>query len=184
MPNSSQKINFPMTVLIILDGWGVAPPGDNNIIDIAQTPFFDYLNESYPVTSLTVSSVKPLTPENIYKKIGSLEKKSIGFFLANKDFRQYRLGESENIALLTDFFDQGDLAPGNNYKVKIISTPLSNDLNSRSTCINELGREIVKKIKKNQTDFIAVNFASVEKLIVENDHSLAIKARSRRLIKI
>ncbi|MEI6447735.1 MAG: 2,3-bisphosphoglycerate-independent phosphoglycerate mutase [Actinomycetes bacterium] len=38
--------------LVILDGWGLAPPGPGNAVDLAQTPFFDSLWDSLPHTSL------------------------------------------------------------------------------------------------------------------------------------
>ncbi|HEY5196698.1 MAG TPA: 2,3-bisphosphoglycerate-independent phosphoglycerate mutase [Solirubrobacteraceae bacterium] len=41
--------------LIILDGWGLAPPGDGNAIALARTPVFDALWEAYPHGQLTTS---------------------------------------------------------------------------------------------------------------------------------
>jgi len=39
-------------ILIILDGWGIAPPNKGNAIDLAQTPFFDSLLKKYSHTQL------------------------------------------------------------------------------------------------------------------------------------
>ena len=30
-------------VLVVLDGWGLAPPGPGNAVDLADTPVFDAL---------------------------------------------------------------------------------------------------------------------------------------------
>jgi 2,3-bisphosphoglycerate-independent phosphoglycerate mutase len=35
-------------VLIVLDGWGVAPPGPDNAVSLARTPVFDRLTAQYP----------------------------------------------------------------------------------------------------------------------------------------
>lgn len=35
-------------ILIILDGWGIAPPGPSNAIAFAKTPFMDKLQKTYP----------------------------------------------------------------------------------------------------------------------------------------
>jgi 2,3-bisphosphoglycerate-independent phosphoglycerate mutase len=43
------------TVLIICDGWGVAPDGDGNAITRAETPNFDRLIRSYPTMTLRAS---------------------------------------------------------------------------------------------------------------------------------
>ena len=42
-------------VLLILDGWGVAPPGPGNAISQAQTPHIDRLWRSYPHGILNAS---------------------------------------------------------------------------------------------------------------------------------
>lgn len=41
--------------LVILDGWGLAPAGPGNAIDLARTPVFDRLWTSYPHTTLHTS---------------------------------------------------------------------------------------------------------------------------------
>jgi 2,3-bisphosphoglycerate-independent phosphoglycerate mutase len=40
-------------VLVVLDGWGLAPAGPGNAISLANTPVFDALWERYPHTTLT-----------------------------------------------------------------------------------------------------------------------------------
>jgi 2,3-bisphosphoglycerate-independent phosphoglycerate mutase len=39
--------------LVVLDGWGLAPPGPGNAISLANTPVFDELWSRYPHTQLT-----------------------------------------------------------------------------------------------------------------------------------
>jgi 2,3-bisphosphoglycerate-independent phosphoglycerate mutase len=46
---------FPLVALIILDGWGLAPPGPGNAVELAETPVFDRLWAAYPHTSLKAS---------------------------------------------------------------------------------------------------------------------------------
>jgi 2,3-bisphosphoglycerate-independent phosphoglycerate mutase len=41
--------------LVILDGWGIAPPGPGNAVDLAETAVFDSLAARYPHTSLAAS---------------------------------------------------------------------------------------------------------------------------------
>ena len=42
-------------VLIILDGWGVAPPTAGNAVTSARLKYWDYLLENYPSTLLQAS---------------------------------------------------------------------------------------------------------------------------------
>jgi 2,3-bisphosphoglycerate-independent phosphoglycerate mutase len=39
---------FRPVVLVVMDGWGVAPPGPGNAVSIARTPVFDHLWATYP----------------------------------------------------------------------------------------------------------------------------------------
>jgi 2,3-bisphosphoglycerate-independent phosphoglycerate mutase len=44
-----------LVALIILDGWGCAPPGPGNAVELADTPNFDRLWRTYPHTTLVAS---------------------------------------------------------------------------------------------------------------------------------
>lgn len=50
----NNKIPKPV-LLVVLDGWGVAPPGPGNAVTLAETPFFDQLFKAYPHTTLQAS---------------------------------------------------------------------------------------------------------------------------------
>jgi 2,3-bisphosphoglycerate-independent phosphoglycerate mutase len=47
--------SYPLVALVILDGWGLAPPGPGNAIELADTPVFDRLWAEYPHTTLEAS---------------------------------------------------------------------------------------------------------------------------------
>ena len=46
---------FPLVALVVLDGWGCAPPGPGNAVELADTPVFDRLWAEYPHTTLKAS---------------------------------------------------------------------------------------------------------------------------------
>jgi len=46
---------YPLVGLVILDGWGCAPPGPGNAISLADTPVFDRLWATYPHTTIAAS---------------------------------------------------------------------------------------------------------------------------------
>jgi len=45
----------PLVALIILDGWGCAPPGPGNAVELAETPNFDRLWRTFPHATLEAS---------------------------------------------------------------------------------------------------------------------------------
>jgi 2,3-bisphosphoglycerate-independent phosphoglycerate mutase len=47
--------SYPLVALVILDGWGCAPPGPGNAVELADTPNFDRLWRTYPHTTLAAS---------------------------------------------------------------------------------------------------------------------------------
>ena len=47
--------SYPLVALVILDGWGCAPPGPGNAVELANTPNFDRLWREFPHTTLEAS---------------------------------------------------------------------------------------------------------------------------------
>jgi 2,3-bisphosphoglycerate-independent phosphoglycerate mutase len=46
---------YPLVALVVLDGWGCAPAGPGNAVELADTPVFDALWARYPHTTLRAS---------------------------------------------------------------------------------------------------------------------------------
>ena len=54
---------YPLVALVVLDGWGCAPPGPGNAVELADTPVFDDLWRRYPHTTLDASGLAVGLPE-------------------------------------------------------------------------------------------------------------------------
>jgi 2,3-bisphosphoglycerate-independent phosphoglycerate mutase len=52
-------------LLLILDGWGIAPPGEDNATWLAHTPYFDNLCTNYPNTRLGCAGKAVGLPEGV-----------------------------------------------------------------------------------------------------------------------
>ncbi len=55
VPPSPSGVPLPSLALVVLDGWGLAPPGPGNAISQATTPVFDELWSRFPHTTLSAS---------------------------------------------------------------------------------------------------------------------------------
>ena len=53
----------PLVALVVLDGWGCAPPGPGNAVELAETPVFDALWRRYPHTKLRAAGEAVGLPE-------------------------------------------------------------------------------------------------------------------------
>ena len=56
-------MSVPSLALVILDGWGLAPAGPGNAIELADTPVFDDLWSTYPHTQLSACGPDVGLPE-------------------------------------------------------------------------------------------------------------------------
>ena len=56
-------MTVPSVVLVVLDGWGLAPDGPGNAVSLADTPVFDALWGRYPTTTLTACGTAVGLPE-------------------------------------------------------------------------------------------------------------------------
>ena len=52
-----------LAVLIIMDGFGIAPPCDTNAVTVADTPNYDKLTQKYPFTTIKCSGLDVGLPE-------------------------------------------------------------------------------------------------------------------------
>jgi 2,3-bisphosphoglycerate-independent phosphoglycerate mutase len=63
LPGGAAAPPAPSCVLVILDGWGLAPDGPGNAVSQARTPVFDQLWARYPHTTLTACGLAVGLPE-------------------------------------------------------------------------------------------------------------------------
>ncbi len=61
-----QKLSKKTTILIVLDGWGVAKKSKNNAISLAEPLFFSELAKHYPVKLLSASEEKVGLPKGVF----------------------------------------------------------------------------------------------------------------------
>jgi 2,3-bisphosphoglycerate-independent phosphoglycerate mutase len=75
---------FPLVALVILDGWGCAPAGPGNAVELADTPVFDGLWHAYPHTTLDASGPAVGLP------IGQMGNSEVGHLTIGSGRRLYQ----------------------------------------------------------------------------------------------
>ena len=91
-PTSTPHPSYRPVALIILDGWGLAPPGPGNAVDLADTPVYDRLLATYPHATLHASGRAVGLPEG---QMGNSEVGHLNLgagFVVDQDLT--RLGEA------------------------------------------------------------------------------------------
>jgi len=61
---NDKKAKFLPMVLVILDGWGIAPDSASNAISLAKKPFFNFCQKHFPYTQLEASGKFVGLPKN------------------------------------------------------------------------------------------------------------------------
>src|SRR4030067_3570943 len=89
-------------VLIILDGWGVAPHSPGNAISRAHTPFWDKISVSYPHTSLVASG------ESVGLPSGEAGNSEVGHLNIGAGMIVYQELERINMAISDGSFIKND----------------------------------------------------------------------------
>ncbi len=185
-------------LLVILDGWGVAPASDGNAISQASTPFFDSLIKDYPATVLAAAGPSVGLSSRItgnceagHQMIGtgaktnSRTKNCLASVLAQNGISQLRIADSEKIALVTYFFDSQRYLSEKLIQNLLVPSLTIGDNANRAEALNEAAAKItVEAIERNEHGLIVVNLggpdtvghsgdlAAVKRVIESTDRKL------------
>lgn len=179
--NNQAEPPLPQTlVLLLLDGWGVAPTSEANAISLSKTPNFNYLIRNYPVTLLNIKR-KSLNAR--YLSLGSGQhlidenhktNNNLTQVISTAGLRQIKIGETERLAALTYFFNGGreDKLVGEDWK--IISSRGSSK-NQLITNITRIRQELEIALETNSYSFLIVSIPSVDLIVRSEDAQKIIK---------
>jgi 2,3-bisphosphoglycerate-independent phosphoglycerate mutase len=151
-----------MVLLLLLDGFGIAPAGEANAIAAAPMPVFSALTREYPVAVLapgdktlnarylTLGAGQEIADENIKPAT------TLSVVLAAADLKQLKIAETERLAALTIFFNglAEERRAGEDWK--IISSASGAALAKPSLTLTRTVKEIVRALEaETPADFIA-----------------------------
>lgn len=146
-----------MVVLLMLDGWGVAPASIANAITAAKTPTFLNLIKEYPVALLdpgdkslnarylTLGSGREIADENSESEI------NLSSIISAADLKQVKIAETERFAALTHFFNGHHEDKFNGEEFKIISSKIGSKDAKPCLTMRRTAKEIIKVISADET---------------------------------
>ncbi len=189
--NSNHKQRPRPVVLLLLDGWGIAPAGESNAISASKTSVFSYLVKEYPVAVLTpghnnlnarylsLGSGRDIIDENM-AVTGTLTAA-----LSAAGLKQIKISETERFAALTHFFNghAENKLIGEDWR--IVSSEAGDHTVKPALAMQRTVKEIIKAIEGEEApdliiaaipylDLVAASgdFVSVKKAVLALDKKL------------
>lgn len=143
-------------VLLLLDGWGVAPAGEANAITSVKTPTWSNLVKEYPVAVLNPGD-KSLNAR--YLSLGTGQEFALAdtkvditltTALASAGLKQKKISETERFAALTYFFNGGREEKALGESWQIITSEADGDINKLSLAFKKTVKELIKAINSDE----------------------------------
>lgn len=171
--DQSRQASTPISpvVLVLLDGWGIAPPGLANAFTETAWPNLREYLQQYPLTALAVPEVSVALAKEAYGQIGSgqdnqaipglggvAHQAGLTELLIQAGQRQAYIAETEKFPLLAEYLAEGQTDAKIDYK--LISTPVNNDYNNDIlSASHQVVDRAVHYWRQYQPDFMAVSLA-------------------------
>lgn len=170
-------------VLLLLDGWGVAPFSEANAIGASKTPTFLHLIKEYPVALLSVGE-KNLNARYFALGSGSetvssdlKSEQTLTSVLAQAGLKQLKISETERFADLTHFFNGGAENKTIGEEWKIISSEAGNKAVKLPLAMRRTVKEIIRAIDADEpVDFIAASLPTIDLTAINGDLKVVKKA--------
>jgi 2,3-bisphosphoglycerate-independent phosphoglycerate mutase len=163
-------------VLLLLDGFGLAPDNEGNALSLAKTPNINELIKKYPAASLRTL---PSSINARYLSIGAgcdiedenlVADVTISSLIAEKGLSQVKITETLRLAALTNFFNGGRDIKHNNETWQTISSANNNKKAFSNSATDLIFKEVFKELDKDITpNFITVSVSAIDLSASEGD---------------
>lgn len=183
--NNNSSVEPPQltpVVLLLLDGWGIAPASEANAFSSAKTPTFNSLVSDYPVALLSTGD-KTLNARYLSLGAGSdlanentNPSATLTRVLTNAGLKQIKITETERLAALTYFFNGHSETKTSGEDWKIISSDTSENKSKLPLVSNKITVELIKNLKTEKYNFFAVSLPTLDLAALSGDLGIVKKA--------
>lgn len=169
-------------VLLLIDGWGIAPNSEVNALSSAKTPVFLNLIQEYPVASLKslgknlninylgLGLGREVTEEDIEPTRGLTK------IISEAGLTQIKISETERFAALTHYFNAYNENKENNEDWVIVSSESGGHDNKPVLALRRSIKETIKAIESDKYDFILVSLPVLDLVASTGDFKAVKKA--------
>ncbi len=185
--NQDNKKISPV-VLILLDGWGIAPFSIVNVFADGKWPNLKEYLQQYPLAALTTSGNLDFSAKEAYNQIGSgqdgqaipglgsiIKQTGLAELIDRAGLSQSYVSETEKFPLLVDCLAEGFRSP--KIKYHLISTPLNNDyLEQPLGATQQVIERAIHCWHEDRPDFLVVSLAAWSSPALYGNQSATIKA--------
>lgn len=183
IPLDAKKINRPKPlVLLLIDGWGIAPEGEANALTAAKTPVFLNLIKEYPVAILKTFG-KNLNINYFSLGIGreaeisdNDQADSLTKIIAESGLAQIKISETERFAPLTHFFNAHKENKEDREDWVIVSSESGQHDRKPLLALRRSVKETIKAIESDKYDFILVALPILDLVALSGDFQAVKKA--------
>jgi len=183
LPLEGELAKRPKPVLLLLiDGWGVAPSGEANALSFSKTPVFLNLIKEYPVATLRSLGKNP----NLnYLGIGvgrELETddieptRGLTKIIAEAGLTQIKISETERFAALTHFLNAHNENKEIGEDWLIVSSESGSHDNKPILALRRSIKETIKSIESGKYDFILTSLPFLDLVAASGDFQEVKKA--------
>lgn len=177
--------NIKPIVLIILDGWGVAPPSKGNILSVAEIPVMNNLVKTYPAMvlrasgeavglsedqpgnsgagHLTLGVGRVIPYQKQYKYSLTNIPQCLSQIISQAKLAQIHIAETEKYNQATFYFNGKTSQPFSGEEWVLIPSPqTSNYSDFPAMSAFEITSRAIKEIKKKKYHFMLINYCNPE----------------------
>ncbi len=180
--NSDLPPSAVPVVLLLLDGWGIAPASEANVFFATKTPTLSHLIKEYPVALLSVTE-KTLNARYLSLGAGSdlaeediVTKVTLTKVLADNKFSQLKITETERLAAFTNFFNGHLETKSFLEEWKIVSSEAGDHSLKPMLALRRICRELIKAVKSDKYQFMAAAIPTLDLVAKSGDLKVIKKA--------